>query len=213
MSSNGGNKVALIGESGVGKTCIINQFINGTFDENCMLSLTAQFCRKNLEFSGDKSITFDIQDTAGHERYRSLNKLYYKNAEVVILVYDISDIKSFNEVKNYWYEQIKENCKDDVIIAVAANKSDLYEQRQVDDEEGEKFAKSIGAFFAATSAKNDSCITNLFENIAMKILVPGFNNTYNEQNIKEENDSRKKNIKLETVNYKDNSNEKKKKCC
>ena len=60
MSGNGENKVVLIGESGVGKTCIINQFINGKFDKNCMLSLSAQFCRKNIELPGNKSIIFDI---------------------------------------------------------------------------------------------------------------------------------------------------------
>ena len=156
----------------------------------------------------------NIWDTAGQEKFRSLNKLYYKNAKVVILVYDIADIKSFNEVKNYWYNQIKENTNKDVIIAVAANKSDLYETRQVSDEDGEEFAKSIDAIFASTSAKNDSGITNLFENIAHKLLEPGFNSTANEQKTKK--------TQGETENNKDNSNnkvklntvvKKKKKCC
>ena len=104
-------------------------------------------------------------------------------------------------------------CRTWKVSSFAGNKTDLYVQRQVDDEEGENFAKSIGAFFGETSAKNDSGITNLFENIAFKILDPGFNNTYNVQKAKEENDSRKTNIKIETVNNKDNSNKKQKKCC
>ena len=206
MADNDGIKVVLLGESGVGKTCIIDQFINGNFDQNCVASLTAQFCKKNIELPGDKSITFDIWDTAGQEQYRSLNRIFYKNSKAVILVYDITRIDSFNEVKNYWYNQIKENTNNDVIIAVAANKSDLYEKRQVSDEDGEEFAKSIGAIFASTSAKNDSGITNLFENIAHKLLEPSFNSTANEQKTKKENENKTKKIQGGTENNKDNSN-------
>ena len=104
MSDNDENKVVLIGESGVGKTCIINQFANGEFDENCLSSTTAQFWRKHFEFSGDKSITFDMWDTVRQEKYRSLSRILYQNAKVIILVYDITDKKSFNEVKDYWYK-------------------------------------------------------------------------------------------------------------
>ena len=210
MSDDDENKVVLIGESGVGKTCIINQFANGTFDEDVLASSTAQFCRKNFEFSGDKSITLDMWDTVGQEKYRSLSRILYHNAKVIILVYDITDKRSFNEVRDYWYKQIKENCKNEVIIAVAANKSDLYEQRQVEDEEGEEFAKSIGAFFGTTSAKNDSGITNLFENIATKLLDPAFKFSYNEHKVKK---GETKSIKIEAENNKDNSGEKKKKKC
>ena len=174
------NKVVLLGESGVGKTCIMNQLMKGEFDENTLLSSTAQFHRKNLKLPGNKSFTLDIWDTAGQEKFRSLNRFYYKRSKVVILVYDITRIDSFNEIKNYWYNQIKENAPKDVIIAVAANKSDLYEEKQVSDEDGEEFAKSIGAIFESTSAKNDSGITNLFENIAKKLLDPGFNFSANE---------------------------------
>ena len=208
------NKVVLLGESGVGKTCIMKQFMEGEFNEYILASLSSQYHRKNFKFPGNKSITLDIWDTAGQELYRSLNKFYYKKAKAVILVYDIARIDSFNEVKNYWYNQIKENTNNDVIIAVAANKSDLYEKRQVSDEDGEEFAKSIGAIFASTSAKNDSGITNLFENIAHKLLEPGFNCTANEQKTNK--------TQGETENNKDNSNnkvklstvvKKKKTCC
>ena len=122
----------------------------------------------------------------------------------------------------FYYNQIKENTNNDVIIAVAANKSDLYEEKQVSDEDGEEFAKSIGAIFESTSAKNDFGITNLFENIAHKLLEPSFNSTANEQKTKKENESKKKKTKVGSENNKDNSNDifqikgikkKKKKCC
>ena len=173
-NNNEDNKVVLIGEMGVGKTCIIEQFISNDFNQDQDSTITAQFCKKDFEFPGGEKITLDIWDTAGQEKFRALTRIFYKNAKAVIIVYSITNKQTFDEAKNYWYEQVKQNCHSDVIIAIAANKCDLYEERQVSDEEGEQFAKSIGAFFASTSAKNDSGITNLFENIAMKILEPNF---------------------------------------
>ena len=217
------NKVVLIGESGVGKTCILDQFINQEFHEELESTITAQFCRKDFEFPDGKKISLDIWDTAGQEKFRALTRIFYKNAKAVVLVYSITNKATFDEVKNYWYEQVKQNCDSNVIIAIAANKSDLYEKRQVEDEEGENFAKSIGAFFSATSAKNDSGITNLFENIAMKILDPNFNFTYDEKEEKKKYENQKDIIKKVNENKIDNTRnsvklqpiiqKKKKKCC
>ena len=152
------NKVVIVGEAGVGKTCIMAQFIENKFDIDTMSSLTTQFKRKTIELKNGKNITFDIYDTAGQEKWRSIARLYYKNARVVILVYDITSKKSFEEMKNYWYEQTKQIDVENLVLAIAANKSDLYEQRQVDNSEGEEFSESVDAIFAETSAKNDSGI-------------------------------------------------------
>ena len=146
-------KAVLVGESGVGKTCIVAQFINGKFDPDTISSYSAQFIRKTLEFADGQSIILDIWDTAGQEVHRSIAKLYYKDAKVVILVYDITSLKSFNEMKDYWYQQVKDSSGKDVILAIAANKSDLYNERQVDDEVAKKFANEVGAIFMPTSAK------------------------------------------------------------
>ena len=167
-------KVVLLGESGVGKTCIIAQFTNGTFDANTVTSLTAQFIRKTMEFADNKRIIFDIWDTAGQEKYRSLAKIFYKDAKAIVLVYDITSKDSFVQMKEYWYEQIKQQGNKDVIIAVAANKGDLYEKRVISNEEGEEFAKQIGAIFATTSAKDDSGILELFQNLGRKIMDPTY---------------------------------------
>ena len=103
-------KVVLLGESGVGKTCIIARFINNTFEDNIMSTTGASYAGKTMtfdEFQG-KSIKFEIWDTAGQEKYRALTKIFYKDAGVAILVYDITRKESFDEIKNYWHNQIKE---------------------------------------------------------------------------------------------------------
>jgi len=216
------NKVVLLGQSGVGKTCIINQFINGEYNDSTTPTISFQFCQKTFEFPGNKSIALDIWDTAGQEKYRSLNGMFYKNVKAAVLVYDITDKKSFEDIKNFWYDQIKQNCDNDkLILAIAGNKCDLYEQRQVEYSEGEKYAKIIGAFFTETSAKNADGISNLFENLANKLLNPNFKVNNNEQKddgknefkqeTKEEINSRKA-VKLNN-NTNNVQKENKKKCC
>ena len=167
-------RVVLLGKQATGKTCIIAQFINGSFDPGTISSLTAQFIRKTIQFADGRNITLDIWDTAGQEKYRAIAKIYYKEARAVILVYDITDESSFIEMKEYWYEQVKLYAKKDVIFAVAANKNDLDEERKISDEEGKKFANEIGAIFASTSAKNADGIQALFDNVGQKILNPSF---------------------------------------
>ena len=211
------NKVVIVGESGVGKTCIMAQFIENKFEEEFVSSLTTQYRRKKIQLVTGEDVTFDIYDTAGQEKYRAIAKLYYKNARVVILVYDITDIKSFEAMKNYWYEQVKDIQTENLIIAIAGNKCDLYEERQVENETGEEFAKSINAIFVETSAKNDSGIDKLFENIGYKILDPNFN-FYDEEEERRKKYKKKKkkeeeeeegNLKITTI--KAENNEKKEK--
>ena len=169
-----GNKVVLLGEAEEKKTSIISRYIKQKFDPEYITSLTSQFLRKIVEFPDNKKITLDVFDTSGQEKYRSVAKFYYRNSRAVILVYDITSTKSFKEMKEYWYEQIKEVDIENFIIAIVANKNDLYEEREVQDEEGEKFAQQIGGFFVSTSAKNDSGVNDLFDNIAKKILDPNY---------------------------------------
>ena len=224
MSQADPYKVVLIGESGVGKTCIIAQFTNGKFDPNTVTSLTAQYIKKIIEFPDGRSLTFDIWDTAGQEKYRSLAKIFYKDAKAVILVYDVTSEKSFKELKDYWYEQIKQLGSKDIIIAIAANKSDLYEEKQVSNEDGEAFAKEIHAIFVSTSAKNDSGIRALFDNIAQKIFDPNFDFAASEkkkkddykkkklaENVSDNNASANKGVKLNAQTQK--KDEKKKGIC
>ena len=108
-------KVVLVGETGVGKTSVTSYFIYKTFNENEESTNTATFAQKSIEIKEiNKTIEFDIWDTAGQEKYRSLTKFFYNEAKAAILVYDITNKKSFQEIKNYWCNEIKENCKDAV---------------------------------------------------------------------------------------------------
>ena len=191
-------KVVLLGESGVGKTCIINKFTSGIFDPEVVTSLSAQFISKSIEFKEiNQTIKFDIWDTAGQEKFRSLAKIFYKDAKVICLCYDITSKKSFNELKDYWYEQqVKLNSDGQPIFAVVANKIDLYETQQVSDEEGKAFAREINGIFQATSAKSDAGISNLFENIGKKFFDPNFDTNEAESKEKKEY-QQKKNEKIQ----------------
>ena len=198
-------KAVLLGESGVGKTCIIARFINGTFENNIMSTTGASYAGKTMvfdEFDG-KCVKFEIWDTAGQEKYRSLTKIFYKDARIAILVYDITRKDSYEELKNYWYAQIKESSPDNIIIGIAANKCDLYDNEQVPEDEARAFANEIGAVFKLTSANTNTGIEELFRALGCRILDPN----YSEEN---EAYNKKPNIKIEVE---DKNTKKKKGCC
>ena len=165
-------KAVLLGESGVGKTCIIARFINNSFESNIMSTTGASYAGKTMafeEFEG-KCIKFEIWDTAGQEKYRALTKIFYKDAGVAILVYDITRKESFDEMKNYWYKQIKDCAPKDIIIGVAANKCDLYDSEAVSEDDARKFASDIGALFKLTSASINQGIDELFKELGIRVL-------------------------------------------
>ena len=210
MSTTETVKVVLLGEAGVGKTCLISQFISGVFDADTISSLSAQFITKTVDFKKyDKSLKFEIWDTAGQERFRSLARIFYKDAKVICLVYDITSKKSFDELKNFWYEQqTKLNVDGEPIYAVVGNKYDLYETSQIGDEAID-FAKSIGAIHQYTSAKEASGITELFNNIGEKYFDPSLDINEQENLDKELYEKKKLEKAQKKVETKDNNNNKK----
>ena len=177
-------KVVLIGESGVGKTCIFSRFVNNMFDDGVISNITASFSKKNMKFDafGGKEIQYDLWDTAGQEKFRAIAKILYKDAQVIILVYDITNKESFNEIKDYWYEQIKENCPKNIMLCLVGNKCDLFESEVVTEEEGKELAEDIGAIFKLTSPKEKIGIDELFQTIVYKILPILFPNIEKEEN-------------------------------
>ena len=164
-------KVVLVGDVGVGKTCIIERYIHGSYNPETESTITSTYSFKKVNFEKyNKSISFDIWDTAGQEIYRALAKNFYLNASIGILVYDITRRSTFEGLQNYWYDQLKSCGEENMIFAVAGNKSDLYSKEEVKEEEAKKFAESINAFFILTSCQEAIGIEDLFYNCGIKYL-------------------------------------------
>ena len=201
-------KVVLLGDSGVGKTCLITRYISETFEQNTASTNGASYASKNVNYDKlKKTITLDIWDTAGQEKYKALTKFFYKDAAIAILVYDITQKQSFESIKSYWYEQVKENGEKTVVLGIVGNKSDLYEQEEVPENDAREFAQSIGAIFALTSAKMNTGVDALFEDAGNKYLDPSF-----QQKVMQEQEANKeeKGQKI-TLNQEEVKKEKKKK--
>ena len=176
-------KIVLIGDSGVGKTCIISRFVSGDFNKNTNSTDGASYATKKLVLPKLKtSINLDIWDTAGQERYKSLTKFFYKDAAMIIMVYDVTLKTSFDNLKEYWYREVQELSEKNFVLGIAGNKSDLYEREQVSEKEAREYAKSINAVFGLTSAQNNTGIDQLFEDIGMKFLEPNFQEKMEENN-------------------------------
>ena len=192
-------KVVLLGETAVGKTSIISRFVDGKFVSNFVPTMSGAYSSKIQEFKEDnKKLKFEIWDTAGQERYRSINKIFYKDASVAILVYDITRKDTFQDIKNYWYKEVRDNSNENVIIAIAGNKIDFYEYEEVNKNEVLEFSEKIGAIYKGTSAKTGIGIDDLFYKIGLKIIDP--NNFLNRVNdSKEQRIKHKKSILISSV--------------
>ena len=161
-------KIVLLGEAGVGKTSIISQFVEQLFQEDIQSSAGGTFSSKTCIYGNNQILKLEIWDTAGQERYRALTTMFYKEANAAVLVYDITRKESYEQIQEYWSNQLKESAPSDIILMLCANKSDLINQEKVDEGEARKYANELGAMFCSTSAKNDYGITDLFLQIAKK---------------------------------------------
>ena len=148
-------KVILLGESGVGKTSLINVSIGQQFNPEITSTLNTTYFEQKLEYN-DKKYAYCLWDTAGQEVYRALNKIFMKGAKIIMLVYSIDSKKSFEEL-NYWIGNVKETLGDgNYIMAIIANKADKFEEEEVSDKEGKEFAKKHNAKYCVTSALNNA---------------------------------------------------------
>ena len=164
-------KVVLLGGSGVGKTSIITRFVSSTFSDKQSTTIGGYFINKEIFIEKyNKDIKLNIWDTAGQERYRSLTKFFYKDAKIIILTYDITKAETFEELKNYWYDQLKNISLDKIVIGIAGNKSDLIGDEKVNEEEVREYASKIEATFRLTSALNNNGIEELFKELNEKYI-------------------------------------------
>ena len=155
MSEEDMDKVIFLGEAGVGKTNLINITMGIAFNDQEAATSSASFSTKKISVRG-KDYTIKLWDTIGQEKFRTLTKLFYTNAKIAIFVYDITQKDTFEEIKNYWVKDVEEKLGKDIIKGIVANKIDLFMNEQVTQEEGEEYAKSIGALFLSISAKTDN---------------------------------------------------------
>ena len=210
-------KIVLLGESGVGKTCIISRFINNTFEEGLMSTNGASYASKISTFPEyeNRTIKFEIWDTAGQEKYRALNQIFYKDASICILVYDVTSMISFKALQDYWCQQVKEQAPKNAVFGLAGNKCDLIEKEEVSEELARNLAKEMNAIFETTSAAKNIGVEQLFHNVGCKYIDPNYKtNEDSTADVKQRKLSEKKikkNIKLDDKNNKDAN--KKKKCC
>ena len=172
-------KVVLIGETAVGKSSIINRFIKNQFYNNFTPTMSGTCVTKEIFYEQyNKILKYEIWDTAGQEKYRSLTKMFYKDASIVILVFDITRKDTFEEIRDFWLKQVKENSNEDIVISLVGNKEDNYEYEDIDNNNIELFVNQINCLYKKVSAKSGFGIENLFYDIGLKYLEPEKYNTF-----------------------------------
>ena len=167
-------KIILLGESGVGKTCIINRYINNDYNPETPSTLGSAFASREIK-KGNIIYNVNVWDTTGQEKYHSVTNLFIKGSHIVLLVYSIESLSSFEGLK-YWYSNVTNKLEgDNYVLAIVGSKCDLIGEEAVTEGEGKKFAKEKNAKFFLVSAKEDQKgINKMFE-----ILLDDLINTNN----------------------------------
>lgn len=161
-------KLLLIGDSGVGKTCLLFRFSEDSFNTTFISTIGIDFKIRTIELDG-KRVKLQIWDTAGQERFRTITTAYYRGAMGIMLVYDITNEKSFENIKN-WIRNIEQHATSDVEKMILGNKCDMTDKRQVSKDRGEKLAIDYGVKFLETSAKSGLNVEEAFYTMARDIL-------------------------------------------
>ncbi len=169
-------KLLIIGESTVGKTCLLLRYADDSFTQNHITTIGIDFKTKFITIN-NSVIKLQIWDTGGCERFRSITKSYYKDANGIILTYDISNSDSLKNIQN-WMKVIEQNAEDGVCKILVGNKCDL-ENRVIQKEEGEKIAQDFGMKFFETSAKSDINVDEAFNCLVSMILEKNQKNSLN----------------------------------
>ena len=169
-------KLIFLGDQSVGKSCILNRFMNDTFTEEYQATIGLDFQSKNVQID-NQDIHLLLYDTAGQEKFRALIPMYTRDANIILLVYDVTSKDSFLHLSD-WLRDLTNVKKEEVIFAVVGNKTDLDDRREVNSNEGENYAKEHDFIFAEVSAKTGDGFSelfykNLFEKIRTKFRHGG----------------------------------------
>jgi Ras-related protein Rab-21 len=162
-------KVVLLGEGRVGKTSILLRYIHNSFDQKQTSTFQASYQEKRITI-GQNSVELAIWDTAGQERFHALAPIYYRDSNAAILVFDITDRTSFQKVTK-WIEELRKIVGKDIVLIIAANKSDLESKRQVQQHDVNEYANSVGAKVMNTSAKSGNGVEFLFLEVTKSLLA------------------------------------------
>ncbi len=177
-------KVILLGDSGVGKTCIINRYINDEFNPNSKTTLGSNASSKVIK-RGQVSYILNLWDTTGQEKYHSITNLFIKGSNIVVLVYSIDLLLSFKGL-DYWYKSVQEKLGGNkYVLAIVGSKSDLIknEEEEVSEEEAKKFAEEKNAIFKLVSSKEDpEGINNLFDTLLDELIKKNYLNENENEN-------------------------------
>jgi len=212
-------KLIVVGNQGTGKSCILNRFVNETFDENYQATIGLDFQSKNVAIH-DQDVRLILYDTAGQEKFRSLIPMYIREAQIILLIYDISDKDSFDSIPR-WIQEVLDVKNTDAVFALIGNKNDLENDRKVTFEEGKKFAEENKFIFQEVSAKSGKNFETLFEVQLFEAVYNKFKSEfdkrermYDDGQVNEENNDKNTDnkVKLEANNTNQNV-KKKKKCC
>ncbi|KAJ2888577.1 ras GTPase [Coemansia aciculifera] len=160
-------KLLLIGDSGVGKSCLLLRFADDTYTESYISTIGVDFKIRTIELEG-KTVKLQIWDTAGQERFRTITSSYYRGAHGIIVVYDVTDSQSFTDVKQ-WLQEIDRYASEGVNKLLVGNKSDLVDARQVDFTAAKELADTLGISFLETSAKDSTNVEQAFLTMAKQI--------------------------------------------
>ncbi|KMZ71256.1 Ras-related protein Rab-8A [Zostera marina] len=161
-------KLLLIGDSGVGKSCLLLRFSDGSFTTSFITTIGIDFKIRTIELDG-KRIKLQIWDTAGQERFRTITTAYYRGAMGILLVYDVTDESSFNNIRN-WIRNIEQHASDNVNKILVGNKADMDEsKRAVPTSKGQALADEYGIQFFETSAKTNLNVEQVFFSIGRDI--------------------------------------------
>ena len=163
-------KIVIVGDSGVGKTNLLSRFSVNKFEENTRNTIGVDFTAVDLQIS-EKSVKAQFWDTAGQEKYRSIASAYYKNAQGVVMVYDMTRRETFENIENWWKE-LKEQGDPSINMILVGNKADLLEERVVTTEEASALAKQKDIFFMEVSAKTnfEDCVKRAFTTLLEQIV-------------------------------------------
>lgn len=158
-------KVVLVGDTKVGKSCVLSRFVQGTFDRNMPATIGAAFLTKVVTTSNGP-VRLQLWDTAGQEKFRSLAPMYYRSSAVAVMVYDITSKDTLQSLEE-WSSEIADKAPHNIKFVVIGNKCDLSEKREVSTEAGKSMAEQLGAtLFHETSAKTGEGINEIFSKIA-----------------------------------------------